>query len=271
MLYQMIVGAWPVQLDATDVEGLHEFAERLAGWQLKAMREAKLATDWNEPNLDYEDAARSFLYTIMSEDSAFAAEAANFAHRIGPAGAINGLAQTLLKLTAPGMPDLYQGTDFWDQSLVDPDNRRQVDFARRLEALVAERPLTALAETWRDGRVKQALIQRALGVRRSQPDLFARGSYQPLQVTGPLSDHIVAFARSLGDSHVIVVVPRLAARLLAGGDSILLPGQPATAPNCTCRERCTVWLIGLSPAVTHRLRRLRGRLHPCSGNFLLRC
>ncbi|HTI82095.1 MAG TPA: malto-oligosyltrehalose synthase [Acetobacteraceae bacterium] len=222
MLYQMIVGAWPVQLAATDVEGLREFAERLAGWQLKAMREAKLATDWNEPNLDYEDAARSFLYTIMSEHSAFLAEAANFAHRIGPAGAIKGLAQTVLKLTAPGVPDLYQGTEFWDQSLVDPDNRRPVDFALRLEALADDRPLMALAQTWRDGRVKQALIRRALDVRRAQPDLFARGSYESLQVTGPLADHIVAFARSLGDSHVIVVVPRLASRLLAGGDAIVL-------------------------------------------------
>lgn len=223
MLYQMIVGAWPVQLDAANVEGLNEFAERLAGWQLKAMREAKLVTDWDEPNLDYEDAARSFLYTIMSENSAFVAEAANFAHRIGPAGAIKGLAQTVLKLTAPGVPDLYQGTEFWDQSLVDPDNRRPVDFAHRLEALADERSLTALAQTWRDGRVKQALIRRALDIRRSQPDLFARGSYQPLQVQGPLADHIVAFARSLGDSHVIVVVPRLVSRLLPGGDAILLP------------------------------------------------
>jgi (1->4)-alpha-D-glucan 1-alpha-D-glucosylmutase len=223
MLYQMIIGAWPVDLDATDAEGLRAFAERLAGWQLKAMREAKLATDWNEPNLDYEDAARSFLYTVMSEGSAFVAEAANLAHRIGPAGAINGLAQTLLKLTAPGIPDLYQGTEFWDQSLVDPDNRRPVDFSLRREALAAKEPLTALAEIWRDGRVKQALIQRALGVRRSQPDLFARGSYQSLEVTGPLSDHIIAFARSLGDSHCIVVVPRLTARLLSGGNSIVIP------------------------------------------------
>ena len=223
MLYQMIVGAWPVDLDVIDAEGLREFAERLAGWQLKAMREAKLATDWTEPNLDYEDAARSFLYTIMSESSAFVAEAANLAHRIGPAGAINGLAQTLLKLTAPGIPDLYQGTEFWDQSLVDPDNRRPIDFALRFETLAAEEPLTSLAEIWRDGRVKQALIQRALGVRRAQPDLFARGSYQSLEVTGQLSSHIIAFARSLGDSHCIVVVPRLTARLLPGGDSIVVP------------------------------------------------
>ncbi len=159
-------------------------------------------------------------------------------HRIGPAGAISAAwSQTLLKLTAPGAPDLFQGTEFWDQSLVDPDNRRPVDFALRLEALADARPLTTLAEFWRDGRVKQALIQRALGVRRSQPDLFARGSYQSLQVTGPLSEYIVAFARSLGDSHVIVVVPRLAARLLAGGDSILLSQTACDGTGSPCLPR----------------------------------
>jgi malto-oligosyltrehalose synthase len=223
MLYQMIVGAWPVELDAANVEGVHEFVERLVGWQLKAMREAKLQTDWNEPNLDYEDAARSFLYTIMSDSSAFVTEAANFAHRIGPAGAINGLAQTLLKLTAPGVPDFYQGTEFWDQSLVDPDNRRPVDFEPRFAALAEERSVAVLVDSWRDGRVKQALIHRVLDARRSQSELFARGTYQPLQVTGALSDHVVAFARSLAGAHCIVAAPRLTARLLAGRDSILIP------------------------------------------------
>jgi (1->4)-alpha-D-glucan 1-alpha-D-glucosylmutase len=223
MLYQMIVGAWPVELDAADTAGVHEFTERLVGWQLKAMREAKLQTDWNEPNLDYEDAARSFLYTIMSDDSAFVTEAANFAHRIGPAGAINGLAQTLLKLTVSGVPDFYQGTEFWDQSLVDPDNRRPVDFEPRITALADEQPLPALASRWRDGRVKQALIHRVLEARKSQPELFARGTYQPLQVTGALAGHVVAFTRSLGDAHCIVVAPRLTARLLAGDDIVLMP------------------------------------------------
>ena len=117
---------------------LPDYTERLAGWQLKALREAKLATDWTAPDLEYEDAARSFLYTIMA-DGGFIAEARAFAQRIGPAGAVNGLAQTLLKLTVPGVPDFYQGAEFWDQSMVDPDNRRPVDFARRIAALAAAR------------------------------------------------------------------------------------------------------------------------------------
>ena len=185
--------------------------ERLADWQLKALREAKLATDWMEPNLEYEDAARSFLYSIMADRQGFFAEAYAFAHRIGPAGAVNGLTQTLLKLTSPGVPDFYQGTEFWDQSLVDPDNRRPVDFARRIEALRADRPLDELAASWRNGLVKQALIRRVLSVRQTVAE------YRPLEVSGAMAEHIVAFA-----CPAITVVPRLPAKLVAGDDSIML-------------------------------------------------
>jgi malto-oligosyltrehalose synthase len=201
MLYQMIVGAWPV--DAAD---LRDYTERLADWQLKASREAKLATDWEAPNLDYEDAARSFLDSIMADDG-FIAEASVFARRIGLAGAVNGLAQTLLKLTVPGVPDVYQGAEFWDQSLVDPDNRRPVDFARRIDALEDDATPVELMAHWQDGRVKQAVIRRALGLRREVPDLFARGEYRPVEVRGPRAPHVVAFVRSRADAHCLVVVP----------------------------------------------------------------
>ena len=216
MLYQMIIGAWPV--DTTDVR---EYTDRLAEWQLKALREAKLMTDWDAPNLDYEDAARSFLYGIMADADGFAAEAAEFARRIGPAGAVNGLAQTLLKLTVPGVPDFYQGTEYWDQSLVDPDNRRPVDFARRIDALEADETPVALAAHWRDGRVKQAVIRRALALRREVPDLFARGEYRPVEVTGARAEHVVAFLRSDGARHCLVVVPRLPVGLLGDEDSVI--------------------------------------------------
>jgi malto-oligosyltrehalose synthase len=205
MLYQTIVAAWPL-VDSD----IGDYTERLAGWQLKALREAKLATDWTCPDLEYENAARSFLQGIMAAH-AFVAEARAFAEYIGRAGAVNGLTQTLLKLTVPGVPDFYQGSEFWDLSLVDPDNRRPVDFASRIEALEADRSPVELAASWRDGRIKQAVITRALALRRQQPDLFARGTYRPLVVSGPLSDHVVAFARSYGDAHCIVVVPRLCA------------------------------------------------------------
>ena len=225
MLYQMIVGAWPTELSITDASGLRSFTDRLAAWQLKALREAKLATDWTAPDLEYEDAAESFLYTIMADGSDFAASAAGFARRIGPPGAINGLIQTLLKLTVPGVPDFYQGTEFWDQSLVDPDNRRPVDFAQRSELLQIDQPLSVLAQSWKDGRVKQALIHRTLAVRRDNPDLFALGSYQPVEVTGRLASRVVAFIRSHAGCHCLVVTPRLPAKLLAGDDSIGIPSN----------------------------------------------
>jgi malto-oligosyltrehalose synthase len=259
MLYQMIVAAWPLN-DAD----LPDYAERLAAWQLKALREAKLATDWTSPNLEYEDASRSFLYAVMA-DSAFVAEARAFAESIGPAGAVNGLAQTLLKLTVPGVPDFYQGSEFWDLSLVDPDNRRPVDFAPRIEALQADRSPVELAATWPDGRVKQAVIRRALALRRDQPALFARAAYRPLAVSGPLAEHVVAFARSYGDAHCIVVVPRLSTGwpLLPGknaetgcpaGSASCWRGTMLEAPNDmvgrTLRNRCTdtsVDLLGPVP------------------------
>src|SRR5262249_277883 len=124
ILFQMIVGAWPPSLTLDDAAGLKEFADRLAGWQQKALREAKLATDWTAPDEAYESAARGFLMRLFTGEADLLPDIAHFAHRIGPAGAANGLAQTLLKLTAPGVPDIYQGTEYWDLSLVDPDNRR---------------------------------------------------------------------------------------------------------------------------------------------------
>jgi (1->4)-alpha-D-glucan 1-alpha-D-glucosylmutase len=225
MLYQMIVGAWPTELDTAHAKGLHDYTDRLAEWQLKAMREAKLATDWTAPNSEYEDAARSFLYTIMADTGGFTTEAANIAHRIGPAGAVNGLAQTLLKLTVPGVPDFYQGTDFWDLSLVDPDNRRPVDFIRRSVALRIAETLEALAIPWRDGRVKQSLIARVLATRRTAPDVFARGDYRPLEVAGPAGQHLVAFARSFGKDSIVAVAPRLPGKLLGRGDAISIPAE----------------------------------------------
>ena len=126
---------------------------------------------------------------------------------------MNGLAQTLLKLTVPGVPDFYQGTEFWDQSLVDPDNRRPVDFARRTAGLDAS-PMEDLAKTWRSGRIKQALIVQTLALRRSKPKLFADGSYEALEVRGKCADHVVAFVRRLGADAAVTVVPRIASALL---------------------------------------------------------
>jgi (1->4)-alpha-D-glucan 1-alpha-D-glucosylmutase len=225
MLYQMIVGAWPPDLDRADGTGCRAFAERLAEWQQKALREAKLRTDWTAPNVSYETTARDFLFSLFAPDGAFPPIAHSFIDLIAPAGAVNGLAQTVLKMTVPGLPDFFQGTEFWDFSLVDPDNRRPVDYAARLEALAAGAAPVAHRKTWRDGRVKQAVIHRVLAFRRQHPALFAHGDYSPLPVKGPIAERIVAFTRSLAGSVLIVAVPRLAHRLLAADGSIMLDPQ----------------------------------------------
>jgi malto-oligosyltrehalose synthase len=214
ILLQMIVGAWPPELTLDDTEARTEFAERLAGWQQKALREAKLASDWTAPNEAYESAARNFLMRLFAGEAGVIPDIAAFARRIAPAGAANGLAQTLLKLTAPGVPDIYQGTEYWDLSLVDPDNRRPVDFAARARSLDAA-PIAELAAAWPDGRIKQAVIARALAVRRAAPRLFAEGAYVPIEAEGPLARHVIAFARRLDDAIAIIVAGRLTAALLA--------------------------------------------------------
>jgi (1->4)-alpha-D-glucan 1-alpha-D-glucosylmutase len=219
MLLQMIVGAWPLDLDRRDEDGRAAFAERLARWQEKALREAKLATDWTLPNVDYETAARELVTSLVggNANAKLLDEIVSFVDRIAPAGAVNGLAQMLLKLTAPGIPDIYQGTEFWDFSLVDPDNRRPVDFAARA-ASIDTTPSADLAKHWRDGRIKQFLAARTLAARRARPDLFAGGSYAPLEIRGTFADRIIAFMRYAGEDIAVTIVPRTASILLREGD-----------------------------------------------------
>ncbi|PZQ17060.1 MAG: malto-oligosyltrehalose synthase [Ancylobacter novellus] len=226
ILYQTLVGAWPHGLSPDDAEGCGAFAERVAGWQEKALREAKLQTDWSAPNEAYETAARTLLMEIMTgRDAALRADIAAFARRIGPAGAANGLTQTLIKLTIPGVPDTYQGTEFWDLTLVDPDNRRPVDYPARERALaVGETPLEAAAH-WEDGAVKQALVAAVLADRAKRPLLFAEGSYTPLAVQGALSDDVVAFARILGDEVAVSIAIRGTSRLLGASNGLLAPRE----------------------------------------------
>jgi (1->4)-alpha-D-glucan 1-alpha-D-glucosylmutase len=221
MLYQTLVAAWPLGLKAEDADGIAAFAERVAAWQVKSLREAKLLSEWAAPNDIYEAACREFLSGTLDPARPVLAEIVAFAERIGPAGAVNGLAQTLLRLTTPGVPDLYQGTEYWDQSLVDPDNRRPVDFAVREASLAAARAPAALLAEWQTGAVKQAVIARALQLRAANPALFAKGDYVKLEATGPASAHILAFARTHKKRTIITAVTRLAAGLIT--DSPLPP------------------------------------------------
>ncbi len=197
MLYQTLVGAWPYGLSPADAKALGALRERLWGWMEKALREAKLRSSWAEPDTDYEGACRKALERItdprLSAD--FLEDLAAFTAEIAPAGAVNSLAQTLLRCTAPGTPDLYQGTEFWDLSLVDPDNRRPVDYEARRAALGRGTAPGDLLSDWCSGAVKQDTIRRVLAARARRPELFEGGEYLPLQVKGERRGSVFAFLR----------------------------------------------------------------------------
>jgi len=209
ILYQMLAGAWPPRLDPADAAGLAALRERIGAWQVKALREAKRRSDWRDPDERYEAGCTAFVARLLDPAAAFARELAQFVAHIGAAGAVNGLAQTLLRMTTPGLPDLYQGAEFWDFGLVDPDNRRPVDFCARAAALAQPAPLATLLRGWRDGRIKQRLIARTLALRAQWPALFAEGDYQALTVRGRRAANLLAFVREHRGVHVLVAVPRL--------------------------------------------------------------
>lgn len=223
MLYQTLVGAWPLELSGTARFDAPEAAtriaaltERVAQWQTKALRETKRPSDWSAPNQPYEAMCSGFLEHILTRnDGAFAREFAGFVDDIAATGAVNGLAQMVLRLTCPGVPDLYQGCEWWDFSLVDPDNRRPVDYAARMATLERDAPLDALMTAWRDGRIKQTVLARILAIRKQHATLFANGRYLPLAIAGAHSKHALAFLRSDANESALVVVTRLAHALLA--------------------------------------------------------
>lgn len=226
-IYQTMLGAWPD-------EAAEEFVERLAAGVVKMVREAKRRSSWAHPDESYEAAVVDFVRRIAETGrrNPFLDDFLGLRRRMVPVGQLNGLAQTLLKLTVPGIPDFYQGTELWDLALVDPDNRRPVDYDRRRRLL--DRfdgvSLPADVEQWRDGAVKQAVIRRALDLRLRRPALFAQGDYRPLTVRGPRAGHVVAYARSAGDDHVVVVAPLLTARLWP--DNLAVPPLAAVWRGC---------------------------------------
>lgn len=219
-LYQLIIGAWPPGSQASGPD----LSERLTRAMIKAAREARGRTTWTAPNVPYEQALTRFVSAVLGGSTAFIHSIAAFAQTIARAGMVNSLAQTVLKLAAPGVPDTYQGTEGWHLRLTDPDNRAPVDFAvlmDRLRGLVADHGMVpvvppsriaALLESWPDGLIKTYVTARGLATRREHHELFARGGYVPLGVsesresTGSLE--IVSFARTLGDQIVMPVVPR---------------------------------------------------------------
>jgi len=223
MLYQTLVGCWPPTLSPDDEDGVKELAERVAAWQLKALREAKLRTSWFAPDEAYENGCRDFLFDILAPHrrEGFLGQLQAFVEKVARTGAINSFQQTLLRLTSPGVPDLYQGTELWDFSLVDPDNRRPVDFEQRqawlTEGELAGAPSEQLSN-WRDGRVKLGIVRRALALREHSDHLFKKGAYIPLPVEGAHADSVIAFARNIGGTYVVVIATRLATSLLSSND-----------------------------------------------------
>jgi (1->4)-alpha-D-glucan 1-alpha-D-glucosylmutase len=205
----MLVGTWPLDLDANDAAHLAKFRDRILGWRQKALREAKLRTSWLDPNEAYEAADADFIRTILAAGRSpeFLDSLSTFVWRIAAGGALNGLVQTALRCTAPGVPDCYQGCEFWDFSLVDPDNRRPVDYGGRIAATLEQKTPSELLANWQDGQIKQSLIADLLSLRRQRQHLFSNGEYLALSVRGERSDNVLAFARVAGGDALIFVAP----------------------------------------------------------------
>lgn len=211
MLYQALIGAWPGTAD----DG---FTDRMQAYAIKAAREGKQETSWTNPNEPYEKTLHDYIGRLLDKSNReFLASFGAFAARTSLIGALNGLSQLALKALLPGIPDFYQGTENWDFSLVDPDNRRPVDFAARARDLDAGDDGPLLATQWQDGRIKLALTQQLLALRRQYAELFASGGYEPLTVSGPQAGHVIAFARTRGRERLVVAIGRHFAPLTDGG------------------------------------------------------
>ena len=220
LLYQTLLGAWP--LGPLDDAALAAFRPRIQQYMQKAAREAKVHTSWINPNREYEGALADFIEGLLTplSPNPFLQDFLSAQAHVARYGCLNSLSQVLLKLTSPGVPDLYQGTELWDLSLVDPDNRRPVDYGRRaamLEKLVdafgaardPARTARALLDQWTDGRVKLWLTWRILAWRARHAAWFETTSYVPLAVHGSQKTHICAFARAHRDGWLLSIVPRL--------------------------------------------------------------
>ncbi|HUU34320.1 MAG TPA: malto-oligosyltrehalose synthase, partial [Vicinamibacterales bacterium] len=258
LFYQALVGAWPAELLTDDVpdRAAPDLVERMAAYMHKAIKESKLHTSWITPNPEYEAAVAHFVARTLSGRSApaFCASFVPFVRQVAAAGMINSLAQLVLKIGVPGVADFYQGTELWDLSMVDPDNRRPVDFAARHRLLQALEPwlgidgtggpdataaqtaaVTSMLDTWPDGRIKLFITALGIRLRRAWPDLFLAGSYEPLAVDGSRAAHVVAFARRHGGHALVIVVPRLTTQLPRQGQGRALPLGTGSWEDTTLR------------------------------------
>ncbi|HSU65428.1 MAG TPA: malto-oligosyltrehalose synthase [Tepidisphaeraceae bacterium] len=257
LLYQTLIGGWPMgEYDAA------AWTSRITSYLQKALREAKVHTSWTDPNEQYEQATLDFARQILdpAAGAEFLAEFLPFQKRISELGIFNSLSQALLRIAAPGVPDTYQGSELWDFSLVDPDNRRPVNYESR-RTLLAERnsPREMLLNP-QDGRIKLFVTTTALRARRERPGLFSKGEYLPASVSGSESDHVFAFARRHGPELAIVLVPRLVAKLQVpvgagvwGDTAISIPGLSTDADLVNCFTGARIRWDGTSMKVAEAL------------------
>jgi (1->4)-alpha-D-glucan 1-alpha-D-glucosylmutase len=218
LLYQTLLGTWPMQANGEpDPVPPPNYVERIQAYMAKALKEAKINTSWIQPNEDWDSAMHDFVARILdsSPRNKFLPIFLPAAKEIIRLGAINSLTQTLLKLTSPGVPDIYQGTEIWDYSLVDPDNRRPVDYDLRRQMLKSLSSATPaeLMQTWPDGRLKLFLTKHILQLRRGHADLFERGEYLPLYTSGTFAECCISFVRRLDEDWITVIAPRLSSRI----------------------------------------------------------
>ncbi|MDD4876307.1 MAG: malto-oligosyltrehalose synthase [Dehalococcoidales bacterium] len=240
LLYQTMLGSWPLWQ-----KEVPEFKKRLKLYIIKAAREAKVFTSWFSPDIKYESALLNFVEAILqtSDQNIFLRDFMQFQQQIAYYGVFNSLAQVLLKITSPGVPDFYQGTELWDFSLVDPDNRRPIDYQKRREIITEisrKEPsellpmLHQILTSWKDGKIKFYLTYKALNYRQTNKEIFQKGNYIPLQANNNNSDHICAFARQQEKSWALTIVPRLMTKLVSidslpvgnqvwGQDLLILP------------------------------------------------
>ncbi len=211
MLYQALAGVWPSDLASDDTDGLARIEERFQAYAEKAIREAKLRTNWADGNADYEAAVRDYVHAMLSPDNQdFLGDLTATLRPFSRTGSVNSIAQTIIKLTAPGVPDIYQGSETSDLSLVDPDNRREPDFDMLAGQFSSEeKPSSADEDDWLSGRLKQQVIGAILKLRNTLPELFRQGEYLPLEAQGLRAENIVAFARHDGRNALLVIAPRL--------------------------------------------------------------
>lgn len=220
LLFQLLVGAWPTDLVPTDVGRLEQFQERLQLAMLKSVREAKVHTNWASPDETYEKSLRDYVAAAFSNQD-FLSDFIGFETRIIELGAANSFTQTVLKFTVPGIPDIYQGAEAYDFSLVDPDNRRPVDWVWRKHSLENIRPVAR--DNLLDGGTKLATVANLLELRRRHEALFAEGDYRPIELPG---DRFIAFSRHHGDCTLIVVAARFPSRDPVPGFLPLAPHYP---------------------------------------------